>query len=223
VIVYIFVYSKRTGAPLYYDVADRTSAHLFLTCIMLYDACCKIVSAPPSFGLLAIKSHREPPPSARVLAVRPSCHVCMRFPTHEGSPKNVSLPTLLSANDWQRFPNRAGPRGKTCLSCLSCLPMIGKDFRTEPGLASKMCLSRLSCPPMIGKDFLTEPGLAPKMCLSRLSCPPMIGKDFLTEPSLAPKNVSLLSLLSANDWQGFPNRAEPCYKTRVSPVSPVHQ
>jgi hypothetical protein len=90
------------------------------------------------------------------------------------APKNVSLLSLLSANDWQGFPNRAGPcYKKTCLSCLSC--------------------------------------------------PPMIGKDFLTEPGLAPKNVSLLSLLSANDWQGFPNRAEPCSKKRVFPVSPVRQ
>jgi hypothetical protein len=56
---------------------------------------------------------------------------------------------------------------------------------------------------MIGKDFPTEPGLAPKnvSLLSLLSANDWQG--FPTEPGLAPKNVSLLSLLSANDWPRF--------------------
>jgi hypothetical protein len=69
---------------------------------------------------------------------------------------------------------------------------------------------------------ISEPDLAPK----NMSLPSLLSANdwqrfSKTQPGLAPKTVSLPSLLSANDWQRFLSRT--FVKKGVSPVSPVRQ
>jgi hypothetical protein len=279
--VYIFVYSKENGSKSCHDVDDNTYAHLFdmqraIFCMI------QIRSRSSSFGILTFESHPEPP--QETCLSRPSCLppnvVCiMRLPKHEGSPKNMSLPFLVSPMIGQDF--RAEPCSQKHVSFPSLLSMttwadyfdkksarasfqkrvspispvhddlgrllrpksarasfqkrvspvtpvhddLGRLLRQKSARAPSKNVSLLSL--LSATDWQRFPARAgpcsQETRLSCLSCPPLIGKDFLHEPALLPINASLLSLLSANDWQRFSNLAGPCSNKRVSPVSPVGQ